>query len=138
MPVELGSLYVIIGKDWLAKYQAVIICAEKIVRIPWGNEALIVRGDGSDWETEDKSEKKRLEDVPIVQNFPEVLLEDFPGLPLTRQVEFQIDLIPSAAPIARAPYRLSPSEIKELSDQLKELSDKGFIRRIGTIKELFT
>ncbi|GKD80922.1 putative reverse transcriptase domain-containing protein, partial [Tanacetum coccineum] len=51
-----------------------------------------------------------------------------PGIPPTRQVEFQIDLIPGAAPVARAPYRLAPSEMKELSDQLKELSDKGFIR----------
>ncbi|GJR75329.1 putative reverse transcriptase domain-containing protein [Tanacetum coccineum] len=74
------------------------------------------------------SEKKRLEDVPIVRDFPEVFPEDFPGLPPTRQVEFQIDLIPGAAPVARAPYRLAPSEMKELSEQLKELSDKGFIR----------
>ncbi|GKF77908.1 hypothetical protein Tco_0230378 [Tanacetum coccineum] len=75
-----------------------------------------------------KSEKKRLEDVPIVQDFPEVFLEDLPGLPPTRQVEFQIDLVHGAAPIARAPYRLAPSKMKELSEQLKELSDKGFIR----------
>ncbi|GJR59337.1 putative reverse transcriptase domain-containing protein [Tanacetum coccineum] len=79
-------------------------------------------------EVEDKSEKKRLKDVPIVQDFPKVFPEDLPGLPLTRQVEFQIDLIPGAAPVARAPYRLAPSEMKELSEQLKELSDKGFIR----------
>ncbi|GKA99027.1 putative reverse transcriptase domain-containing protein [Tanacetum coccineum] len=79
-------------------------------------------------EVKDKSEKKRLKDVPIVRDFPEVLPEDFPGLPLTRQVEFQIDLIPRAAPVARAPYRLPPSEMKELLEQLKELSDKGFIR----------
>ncbi|GJR04466.1 hypothetical protein Tco_0527450 [Tanacetum coccineum] len=79
-------------------------------------------------EVEDKSEKKRLEDVPIVRDFPEVFPEDLPGLPPTRQVEFQIDLIPGAAPVARAPYRLAPSEMKELSEQLKELSDKGFIR----------
>ncbi|GKA38479.1 putative reverse transcriptase domain-containing protein [Tanacetum coccineum] len=83
MPVELGSFDAIIGMDWLAKYQAIIMCAKKI---------------------------------------------DLPGLPLTQQVEFQIDLIPSAAPVAQAPYRLAPSEIKELSEQLKELSDKGFIR----------
>ncbi|GJZ17907.1 putative reverse transcriptase domain-containing protein [Tanacetum coccineum] len=108
MPVELGSFDAIIGMDWLAKYQAVIVCAEKIV--------------------EDKSEKKRLEDVPIVRDFPEVFPEDLPGLPPTRQVEFQIDLVPGAAPVARAPYRLAPSEMKELSEQLKELSDKGFIR----------
>ncbi|GJX65687.1 hypothetical protein Tco_0300030 [Tanacetum coccineum] len=79
-------------------------------------------------ETEDKSEKKRLEDVPIVWDFPDVFPEDLPGLPPTRQVEFQIDLISGAAPVARAPYHLAPSEMKELSEQLKELSDKGFIR----------
>ncbi|GJX47866.1 putative reverse transcriptase domain-containing protein [Tanacetum coccineum] len=103
MPVELGSFDAIIGMDWLAKHQ-------------WSLR------------TEDKSEKKRLEDVPIVQDFPEVFPEDLPGLPPTRQVEFQIDLVPGAAPVARAPYRLAPSEMKELSEQLKELSDKGFIR----------
>ncbi|GKF93228.1 hypothetical protein Tco_0279947 [Tanacetum coccineum] len=79
-------------------------------------------------EIEDNSEKKRLKDVPIVKDFPEVFLEDFSGLPPTRQVEFQIDLVPGAAPVARAPYRLALSEMKELSEQLKELSDKGFIR----------
>ncbi|GJR90019.1 putative reverse transcriptase domain-containing protein [Tanacetum coccineum] len=157
---ELGSFDAIIGMDWLAKYQAVIVCAEKIVRIPWRNKTLIIHGDGSTQgnvtrlniisctkmqkymekgfpiflahvtakEVEDKSKKKRLEDVPIVQDFPEVFPEDLPGLPPTRQVEFQIDLVPGAAPVARAPYRLAPSEMKELSEQLKELSDKGFIR----------
>ncbi|GJR82011.1 putative reverse transcriptase domain-containing protein [Tanacetum coccineum] len=79
-------------------------------------------------EVEDKSKKKRLEDVPIVRDFPDVSPEDLPGLPPTRQVEFQIDLVPGAAPVARAPYRLAPSEMKELSEQLKELSDKGLIR----------
>ncbi|GJX90133.1 hypothetical protein Tco_0343459 [Tanacetum coccineum] len=68
-------------------------------------------------ETEDKSVEKRLEDVPIVRDFPKVFPEDLPGLPPTRQVEFQIDLMPGAAPVARAPYRLAPSEMKELSKQ---------------------
>nr|GEW56760.1 hypothetical protein [Tanacetum cinerariifolium] len=79
-------------------------------------------------EANDKSKEKRLEDVPIVQDFPKVFLEDLPGIPPTRQVKFQIDLILGAAPVARAPYRLAPSEMKELSDQMKELSEKGFIR----------
>ncbi|GJY59839.1 putative reverse transcriptase domain-containing protein [Tanacetum coccineum] len=79
-------------------------------------------------EIEDKSENKRLEDVSIVQNFTEVFLEDLLGLPPTQQVEFQIDLILGVVPVARAPYRLAPSKMKELSEQLKELSDKGFIR----------
>ncbi|GJU54742.1 putative reverse transcriptase domain-containing protein [Tanacetum coccineum] len=77
---------------------------------------------------EDKSEGKRLKDVPIVRDFPEVFPEDLSGLPPARPVEFQIDLIPGAAPVARAPYRLAPSEMKKLSKQLQELSNKGFIR----------
>ncbi|GKE13816.1 putative reverse transcriptase domain-containing protein [Tanacetum coccineum] len=77
---------------------------------------------------EDKSEGKQIKDVPIVQDFPEVFPEDLPGLPPARPIEFQIDLIPGAAPVARAPYRSAPFEMKELSEQLQELSDKGFIR----------
>ncbi|GKG40751.1 hypothetical protein Tco_0469963, partial [Tanacetum coccineum] len=61
--------------------------------------------------------------------FPKVFPEDLPGLPPTRKVEFQIDLVPGAAPVARAPYRLAPLELQELSTQLQELSDKGFIRQ---------
>ncbi|GJS96788.1 putative reverse transcriptase domain-containing protein [Tanacetum coccineum] len=113
MPVELGIFDVIIGMDWLSKYHVVIDCVEKIVRIPWGNETLIVHG---------------LEDIPIAQDFLEVFPQDLSGLPPTRQVELQIDLILGAAPVARAPYRLAPSKMKELPKQLQELSDKGFIR----------
>ncbi|GJZ88448.1 putative reverse transcriptase domain-containing protein [Tanacetum coccineum] len=76
----------------------------------------------------DTIEGKKLKDVPIVQDFSEVFPEDLPGLPSARPVEFQIDLIPGATPVARAPYRLAPSEMKELSEKLQELSDKGFIR----------
>nr|GEW01446.1 hypothetical protein [Tanacetum cinerariifolium] len=84
--------------------------------------------DGKIVGEEDKSEGKQLKDVPIVRDFPEVFLEDLSGLPPARPVEFQIDLISGAAPVARAPYRLALSEMKELSEQLQELSDKGFIR----------
>ncbi|GKD38214.1 putative reverse transcriptase domain-containing protein [Tanacetum coccineum] len=82
MPVELGSFDVIIGMDWLEKYHALIVCDEKVVRIPYGDEVLIIQGDDCDGritskKNEDKSEEKRLEDVPIVREFPEVL----PGLP---------------------------------------------------------
>ncbi|GKB21114.1 hypothetical protein Tco_0855037, partial [Tanacetum coccineum] len=70
----------------------------------------------------------RPEDVPVVLDYLEIFPEDLLGVPPTRQVEFRIDLVPSLAPVARAPYRLAQSEMKELSDQLQELSDKGFIR----------
>ncbi|GKG34379.1 hypothetical protein Tco_0437075 [Tanacetum coccineum] len=82
---------------------------------------------------EEKTEipERRIEDVPVVRDFPEVFLEDLPGLPSTRQVEFHIGLIPRAAPVARAPYRLAPAEMKELAKQLKELFDKK-IAAVGT------
>nr|GEU49269.1 putative reverse transcriptase domain-containing protein [Tanacetum cinerariifolium] len=79
-------------------------------------------------EYKDKSEEKRLKDVPTVRDFPEVFPEDLHGLPPIQQVEFQIDLVPGVAPIARSPYRLVPSKMQELFTQLQELSDKGFIR----------
>nr|GEU71369.1 putative reverse transcriptase domain-containing protein [Tanacetum cinerariifolium] len=120
MPVPLGSFDVIIGMDWLTKYHGVILCDEKIVRVPFGREMLIFQGNRDNQREEsllniisctkaqeylskgcdvflahvttkeatDKSERKRLEDVPIVRDF----LEDLSGIPLARQVEFQIDL----------------------------------------------
>ncbi|GJW64069.1 putative reverse transcriptase domain-containing protein [Tanacetum coccineum] len=101
MSIKLGSFDVVIGMDWLSKYHARIICDEKVIHIPINGETLIIR---------------------------EVFPEDLPGLPPVRQVEFQIDLIPRAAPVARAPYRLAPSEMKEPSNQLQELADRGFIQ----------
>ncbi|GJY92612.1 putative reverse transcriptase domain-containing protein [Tanacetum coccineum] len=97
---------VVIGMDWLSKYHARIICDEKVIHIPIDDETLIIR----------------------VRELPKVFPEDLLSLPPIRQVEFQIDLIPGAAPVARAPYRLAPSEMQELSDQLQELADRGFIR----------
>ncbi|GKA25064.1 putative reverse transcriptase domain-containing protein [Tanacetum coccineum] len=123
MPVPLGSFDVIIGMDWLTKYHGVIICDEKIVHVCDVFLAHITTKIAND-----KSKGKRLEDVSIVRDFPEVFPEDLPGIPPARQVEFQIDLVPGAAPVARVPYWLAPSEMKELEEQLQELFDKGFIR----------
>nr|GEZ02104.1 reverse transcriptase domain-containing protein [Tanacetum cinerariifolium] len=78
--------------------------------------------------TKKGSKEKRLEDAVVIRDFPEVFPDELPGLPPPRQVEFHIDLIPDAAPVACAPYRLAPSEMKELSKQLRELLEKGFIR----------
>ncbi|GJY58808.1 putative reverse transcriptase domain-containing protein [Tanacetum coccineum] len=152
MPIELGTFDVIIGMDWLVKHDAIIVCGEKVVRIPYGNKTLIVDGDngGSRLKniscimackyveqgchlflahvTRKKSKEKQMEDMPVICNFPEVFLEELPGLPPPRQVEFRIDLVPGAAPVARARYRLAPSKMKELSVQLQELLEIGFIR----------
>ncbi|GJR55093.1 reverse transcriptase domain-containing protein [Tanacetum coccineum] len=92
MPVDLGSFDVIIGMDWLAKYHALIICDEKVKCIEKG--CLVYLAQVTSKKTEDKSEEKSLEDVPIVQEFAEVFPEDLPGLPPARQLEFQIYLVP--------------------------------------------
>ena len=69
-----------------------------------------------------------LEDIPVVREFPDVFPDEIPGTPPLREVEFCIDLIPGAAPIFRAPYRMALAELKELKRQLKELLEKGYIR----------
>nr|GEW19350.1 hypothetical protein [Tanacetum cinerariifolium] len=151
MPIELGTFDVIVGMDWLVERDALIVCGIKEVHVPYRNKTLVVKSDsgvsrlkvisyikarkyierGSQLfiaqVTEKEPAKKQLQDVPVICNFPKVFPDDLPGLPPPRQVEFKIELIPGAAPIACVPYRLAPSELKELSDELKELSKKGFI-----------
>ncbi|GJS25484.1 putative reverse transcriptase domain-containing protein [Tanacetum coccineum] len=135
MPIELVTFDIIIDMDWLVKHDAIIICGENVVRIPYGNKMLIVESDKGVSRlkviscikarkyvergfhlflahvTKKKSKEKRLEDMPMIRVFPEVFPEEFPGETIGR----------------RAPYRLAPSEIRELSVQLKELLEKGFI-----------
>ncbi|GKE15602.1 hypothetical protein Tco_1423179 [Tanacetum coccineum] len=102
MPVELSSFDVIIDMYWLAKYHALIVCDEKVIRIPYEDEkgCQVYLEQVTSKKVEDKSEEKRLEDVSIVREFLEVFPEDLPGLPPARQVEFQIDLVPGAEPVA--------------------------------------
>nr|GFD00592.1 putative reverse transcriptase domain-containing protein [Tanacetum cinerariifolium] len=75
-----------------------------------------------------KVNELKLEDIPIVREFPDVFPKDLLGLPPSREVEFRIDLIHGAMPVAKSPYRFAPTEMQELANQLKELQDKGFIR----------
>ncbi|GJV73576.1 putative reverse transcriptase domain-containing protein [Tanacetum coccineum] len=123
-PITIDTFYNIkmANGNLLSKYHDRIICDKKVVHIPINGETLIIRV------MEKKSDEKRLEDITVVGKFPEVFPKNLLGLPPVRQVEFQIDLIPGTAPVARAPYKLAPSEMKELSNQLQELSDRGFIR----------
>ncbi|GJZ06343.1 putative reverse transcriptase domain-containing protein [Tanacetum coccineum] len=119
--------------DWLSNHRAEILCYEKIVCIPfWNGETLEIQDERPEKDPKHlacmMSDEKKLEDIPIVYNFPKVFLNDLSGLPLAREVEFCIDLIPRAMPVARSPYRLVPSEMQDFANQLKELQDKGFIR----------
>ncbi|GKE36482.1 hypothetical protein Tco_1459887 [Tanacetum coccineum] len=112
MPVELGSFNVIIVRSEVSS-----LCKTRTQKyIQKGCQVYLAQVTAK--KTDKKSEEKRLEDMSIVQDFLEVSPEDFPGLPPTRQVKFQIDLVPGAAPVARSPYRLTSSEMQELSTQL--------------------
>ncbi|GJT95063.1 putative reverse transcriptase domain-containing protein [Tanacetum coccineum] len=126
MPVPLGSFDAIIGMDWLTKHHGVIICDEKIVRVPFGREMLIFQGNRNN-----QKKESRLNIILCTKGTRLVCLkgcEYFVGIHPPTRTEFQIDLVPGAAPVVWAPYRLTPSEMKELVKQLQEISDKGFIR----------
>ncbi|GKA58979.1 putative reverse transcriptase domain-containing protein [Tanacetum coccineum] len=142
---------VVTDKSFLVKHDALIVCGKKEVHILVKGKMLVVKGNCDESRLkvvscikarkciergchlfiahviEKEPNEKRLEDVPIICDFPEVFPDDLPGFSPPRQVEFRIELVPGAVPIAYALYCLAPSELKELSDQLKELSEKGFI-----------
>ncbi|KAJ0610183.1 putative nucleotidyltransferase, Ribonuclease H [Helianthus annuus] len=152
LPFKLAGFDIVLGMDWLSHNQAQIICGKRqIVLKTQSGESLTIRGDTQYGLPEDVSmlkasrclnrgcviymaqviieePKPKIEDLPVIAEYPEVFPEELPGLPPDRQVEFRIDIIPGAAPIARAPYRLAPTEMKELRTQLDELLAKGFIR----------
>ncbi|GJW11998.1 putative reverse transcriptase domain-containing protein [Tanacetum coccineum] len=114
LPIELGSFDVIVGMDWMAEHRAEVVCYEKYICVSYGNDMLIIQCERSGVKNE-----SRLEVILSIRtqgDFSEVFPEELPGLPPTRQVEFHIELIPGAAPVARAPYRLAPVEMKELSE----------------------
>nr|GEV60833.1 FAR1 DNA binding domain, zinc finger, SWIM-type, MULE transposase domain, FHY3/FAR1 family [Tanacetum cinerariifolium] len=150
IPIVLGVFDIVIGIDWLDRYKANILCSQKLVRVVnlQGRE-IIIYGDKRKGELKLCSrmkarkylsrgcqaymahvidisfEKKSAKGVPVVNEFLGFFPEDLSGIPPERQVEFQIDLISGATPIAKTSYRLAPSEMKELMNQLQELLDKG-------------
>ncbi|GJT61989.1 putative reverse transcriptase domain-containing protein [Tanacetum coccineum] len=131
LPTQLGSFDVIIGMDWLSNHQAKIVCFENIVRnLLSSGVTLKIQGEKPEKDLKTlsclKTDEKKIEDIPIVRDFPEVFPDDLSGLPPVREVEFRIDLIPEAMPVVRSPYRLAPSEMQELANQLKELQDKDY------------
>nr|GFC67962.1 reverse transcriptase domain-containing protein [Tanacetum cinerariifolium] len=120
LPTRLGSFDVIIGMDWLSYHRAVIDFYENIVRIPLPNGKILeVQGERSEKDPGSlaciKADEKKLDDIQVVQDFPEIFLDDLSGLPAVRAIEFRIDLILGALPVVKSPYRLAPLEMSELS-----------------------
>ncbi|KAJ9545025.1 hypothetical protein OSB04_024732 [Centaurea solstitialis] len=155
IPIPMKEINVVLGMSWLGRHGAWFDCEGQRVKIrnPSGGDLIItgnglkrpprtcslakarryVKGGGMSYlvyvaEIAGEKKRKTVADVPVVRDFPDVFPEDLPGVPPERQVEFGIDLIPGAAPVAKAPYRLAPPEMQELSNQLEELLGQGFIR----------
>ncbi|XP_050943939.1 uncharacterized protein LOC127150339 [Cucumis melo] len=153
LPLELQRLDVILGMDFLFVHYASMDCHRKevVFRKP-GFAEVVFRGMRKAVSRSlisvlkaDKllrkgctaflahivvvqREKLKPEDVPVVKEFLDVFPDDLSGLPPDREIEFTIELLPGTAPISQAPYRMAPSELKELKMQLQELVDKGYIR----------
>ncbi|KAI5335023.1 hypothetical protein L3X38_025156 [Prunus dulcis] len=153
IPLGMVDLDVILGMDWLAKHRASVDCFRKevVFSSPGRREVAfygehkvlpsclisamtakrLLRKECSGYiahviDTRDNG--LRLEDIPVVQEFPDVFPEDLPGLPPHREIEFVIELAPGTNPISQAPYRMAPVKLRELKTQLQVLVDKGFIR----------
>ncbi|GJV34215.1 putative reverse transcriptase domain-containing protein [Tanacetum coccineum] len=129
IPFGHESFNVIIGMDWLLNHKAEIIYHEKVVRIPLSDgKVLRVLGERPKEKAillmSAKASDKKQKEIEVVRDFPEVFPDDLSGLPPVREIEFRIELIPGATPVAKSPYRLAPSESEELSGQLKELQEK--------------
>ena len=145
---------VILGMNWLSKYNATILCRrKKVVFQPSEGEMFEYKGipQGSKWpivstmkaskmlfkgcvgylvSIVDTTKKvvTELSEVRVVCRFPNVFPEELPGLPPDQEIEFEIELLLGMVPISKAPYRMAPIELKELKQQLQELRDKKFIR----------
>ncbi|MFS7977455.1 putative nucleotidyltransferase, Ribonuclease H [Helianthus anomalus] len=156
IPMQLKSFDVIVGMDFLRENHAEVVCFDKMIRFSLANgDQLCVYGETTSKglklmscvqaskylrkeyraflanivvAEKEKKRKAEVKDVPVVRDLPQVFPDDLPGLPPSRDIDFRIDLIPGANPVAKAPYRLAPSEMRELSSQLQELLEKGFIR----------
>ncbi|GJU96911.1 putative reverse transcriptase domain-containing protein [Tanacetum coccineum] len=129
IPFGSGIFDIIIGMDWLSNHKAKIICHEEVVRIPLPDgKVLRVIGERPKEKmrhlTSAKTKEQKQEETVVVRDYPEVFPDDLSRLPPNREIEFRIELVPGAIPVAKSPYRLAPSEMEELSSQLKELQDK--------------
>ncbi|KAK5784835.1 hypothetical protein PVK06_039374 [Gossypium arboreum] len=144
---------VILGLDWLTMHDAVVNCKSKTIDLRCANNE-IIRVESTDlkglpavisamlaqkyvrkgceaylaYVLDDKESEKKPESVPVVCEYPDVFPEELPGLPPVREIEFGIELVPGTTPISIAPYRMAPTELKELKTQLQELVDRGFAR----------
>ena len=114
---------VILGMDWLSRHNGLIGCTDKVVHLtnPEGVRVTCHTQESGSNPMVFSMEAKSLEEVLVVNEYPDVFPEELPGMPPDRDIEFVIDLVPGTAPIAKRPYRMAASELAELKEQLEEL-----------------
>jgi hypothetical protein len=121
---------VIIGMDWLRMYHGVIQCREKSVHLasPQGDRIeFIAAPSATGKEMVNSMKGKVLEDIKVVNEYPDVFPDDLPGMPPDQDIEFSIELLPDTAPISKRPYRMDVKDLAELKKQIEEFLSKGFI-----------
>jgi hypothetical protein len=133
--LESKGIDVILGMDWLSKHKVLIDCAKKYIKLttPEGKEmefvtepVVTVKGVANRAKV-NQLDASQGSEVPVVNEFPDVFLEELPGMPPDQDIEFVIELMPGTTPIYKTPYRMATPEVAELKEHIKELLEKGFI-----------
>src|SRR6266508_970847 len=127
--MESNMLDIILGMDWLVKYKGSIACATKSIQLTHSNGQIVeYQSNIGVPDTIQLNQVQAVEETRIVNEFPDVFPEELPGMPLDRDIEFVIELVPGTTPIYKRPYRMDANQLAELKEQIQELLDKGFIR----------
>jgi hypothetical protein len=129
--LDLEGMDILLGMDWMTRHRVSLDISSRAVEIdsPYqGITVLYLSRRKCINSCAYAVEGIRLEDIPIVCEYPDVFPDDLPGMPPDRDIEFIIELQPGTAPISKRPYRMPPNELAELKIQLQDLLDKGFIR----------
>nr|CAH67706.1 H0512B01.1 [Oryza sativa] len=126
--LESKDLDVILGMDWLSRHRGVIDCADRKVSLTNSNGETVSFFASSPKSPGVVLTQVALQEIPIVQDYPDVFPEDLPGMPPKRDIEFRIDLVPGTNPIHKRPYRMAANELAEVKKQVDDLLQKGYIR----------
>nr|CAH66120.1 OSIGBa0146N20.5 [Oryza sativa] len=126
--LESKDLDVILGMDWLSRHRGVIDCANRKVTLTNSNGETVSFFASSPKSPGVVLNQVALQEIPIVQDYPDVFPEDLPGMPPKRDIEFRIDLVPGTNPIHKRPYRMAANELAEVKKQVDDLLQKGYIR----------
>jgi hypothetical protein len=129
--LDFKGIDIILGMDWLRKYDGVILCTKRAIRLTKEDGTIVEFSAAIPVEQVsllNKVQGASLDEIGIVREYPDVFPEELPGMPPNRDIEFMIELLPGTPPISKRPYNMLVNELVELKKQIAELQSKGFIR----------